>query len=237
MPPTTRQRFADLDVRLVGDPGPDPLLVLMHGYGAPGTDLVDLANMVVAPGFTRFAFPAAPLRLEGLGADARAWWPIDVVRLQADYLAGRADELWQREPAGLDTARHQIQTMLEQIMEATETPSHRVVLGGFSQGGILACDVAFRSNLRLGGLVVLSGAPVAEAAWARALPEKRQLPVFQSHGTLDPILPFEAGVHLRDLMTSAGLAVQFTQFTGGHGIPREVLHRLGGFLEQIGNPP
>jgi phospholipase/carboxylesterase len=228
-----QEQLGELDVRLVGENGSGPLLVLMHGYGAPGTDLVDLARMLSAPSPIRFAFPAAPLPIDGLGPDARAWWPIDLVRLQGEYLPGRTAELWRREPPGLDTARGQVTEMLSSLLESTGIPSRRLVLGGFSQGAILACDVAFRSEFQLGGLVVLSGAPVAEAIWTRLLPAKRDLPVFQSHGVHDPILPFTAGLHLRELMSAAGLAVEFTQFGGGHGIPLEVLGRLSDFLGRI----
>jgi phospholipase/carboxylesterase len=56
-------------------------VVLMHGYGAPGDDLVSLGNALDAPRGTTFLFPEAPSRISGgallgLMGDARAWWPI-----------------------------------------------------------------------------------------------------------------------------------------------------------------
>ncbi len=139
-------------------------------------------------------------------------------------------DLWRRDPPGLDVARGQVLDMLEQLLESTGTAPHHLLLGGFSQGGILACDVAFRSEVPLGGLVVLSGAPVAETIWTHTLPARRSLPVFQSHGTDDPLLPFEAGQRLHQLMKAAGLTVDFAQFRGGHGVPPNVLERLNLFL-------
>src|SRR4051794_8436047 len=69
--------------------GPGPLtVVLMHGYGAPGDDLVGLGGGVHAPAGTTFLFPEAPSGLTGDAAlmtltdEARAWWQIDVTRFQ-----------------------------------------------------------------------------------------------------------------------------------------------------------
>jgi len=231
--PLRKQRFGDIDVVLVGKHEPGPLVVLLHGYGAPATDLTGLAERLVVPEGVTLAFPGAPLSVPELGPDARAWWPIDLARLQADYLTGRGAELWRREPAGLDVARGKILHMLAALLQETRSPPHQLLLGGFSQGAILACDVAFRSPHPLGGLIVLSGAPVAEDAWKQGLSLRCGLPVFQSHGTLDPILPLEAGSHLRTLMDDGGLSVHFERFAGGHGIAPGVVDQLGAFATRI----
>jgi phospholipase/carboxylesterase len=234
--PMRLQRFADLDVRLSSLESSGPLIVLMHGYGAPPTDLVDLPGSIRLPSRAIFAFPAAPLELPHFGPDARCWWPIDVAALQAEYLAGRGAALWQREPVGLAEARQQVLHMLAELRNHTGVAPERVILGGFSQGAILASDIAFQTEQTLGGLVILSGAPVAEEAWKRGIARRRDLPVFQSHGTLDPILPFDAGDHLRELMMDAGMPVDFVRFLGGHGIGPAVTTGLGRFLAQFAEP-
>src|SRR5947209_7274221 len=66
---------------------PPLTVVLMHGYGAPGDDLVSLAGALDAPKGTTFLFPEAPSMvaspaLMSLLGDARAWWPIDIERFQ-----------------------------------------------------------------------------------------------------------------------------------------------------------
>src|SRR6185369_8839181 len=83
-------------VRLAGgedrDGGGDgPLVVLLHGFGAPGDDLVPLFRQLDVPREVRFAFPAAPLDLRTLGAGyagGRAWWMIDVAALDARARGG-----------------------------------------------------------------------------------------------------------------------------------------------------
>jgi len=87
-------RLAGLDCRLCGGTdgngaGSGPLVVLLHGFGAPGTDLVDLAEVIRAPLGTRYLFPAGPIDLSVDGSypgDARAWWPIDLVAVQVASL-------------------------------------------------------------------------------------------------------------------------------------------------------
>src|SRR5438552_18316161 len=59
--------------------GDGPVIVLLHGFGAPGDDLVPLAEVFAhgLPG-VRWVFPAAPLELPMGFGDARAWWMIDM---------------------------------------------------------------------------------------------------------------------------------------------------------------
>jgi phospholipase/carboxylesterase len=61
---------------------------------------------------------------------------------------------------------------------------------------------------------------------------RKDLPVFQSHGTQDPILPFAIAERLRHVLDDAGMRVSFTQFDGGHGIPPEAMRDLGVWLRQ-----
>ena len=67
--------------------GDGPLVVLLHGFGASGEDLVPLHRQLQMPEGVRFAFPAAPLDLGAeLGrpyAGARAWWLIDLSAFEA----------------------------------------------------------------------------------------------------------------------------------------------------------
>src|ERR1043165_7738825 len=69
--------------------GRGPLVLLLHGFGAPGDDLVSLADDLNVPTGTRFVVPEGPLSLSFGPSDARAWWLIDMARMQADRMAGR----------------------------------------------------------------------------------------------------------------------------------------------------
>jgi phospholipase/carboxylesterase len=230
-----REEMAGLEVVLTGGVdreggGDGPLVVLLHGFGAPGEDLVPLWRVLDVPQATRFAFPAAPLELDA-AFGGRAWWMIDMMELQAAMMRGEMRELTAEVPAGLPEASAQVSSLLDELESKLAPP--RLVLGGFSQGAMLATDVALRRTKKpLAGLVLLSGTLIAAHLWAPLLPAQKLLPVFQSHGAADPILPFDNAERLHQLFSGAGLAVEWVPFRGQHEIPQAVLARLGVFLKR-----
>jgi phospholipase/carboxylesterase len=238
-----RTRIAGLDVVLAGGAdreggGKDaPLVVLLHGYGAPGDDLVPLWRVMRVPSGTRFAFPAAPLETHMMpGYDSRAWWHIDMLAMQQAMARGEMRDLRAAEPEGLTEAREKLADCLTELI-ATLAPT-KLVLGGFSQGSMLALDTALRSTGRMpDGLVILSGTLVAEKIWGERMKALSGVPVFQSHGSSDPILPFALAEELRDKLVASGALVTWEAFRGGHEIPPPVLDKLGGFLMSVLSNP
>jgi phospholipase/carboxylesterase len=211
------------------------VVILMHGFGAPGEDLVGLAEMIDAPRGTAFVFPKAPHTFRELyGAppfvDARAWWKLDLEAIERARRTGGVRDLSRERPEGIDAARALVVGLLAAVREGF--PGARVVLGGFSQGAMLACDTALREGPELAGLVVLSGTLVAEAEWTALFPTLRGTPVFQSHGTVDDILPFALAERLRDGLERAEVKVTWVRFDGGHGLSDEVVTGLGRFLAE-----
>jgi phospholipase/carboxylesterase len=90
--------------------------------------------------------------------------------------------------------------------------------------------VALRSRRPLAGLVVMSGVMLCRPEWLRLLLARAGLPVFQSHGLQDPMLPVVLATELRDAMKAAGLAVDWVEFSGGHEIPPQVVAGASAFL-------
>lgn len=233
--------MAGLTVRLAGGTdreggGDGPLVVLLHGFGAPGDDLAALWRVVDAPRGTRWAFPAAPLVLgESGGAPpqaafggGRAWWMIDLGRRLLAAERGELEALTQEVPPGMKDARARVIALLDEL--DTRLKPTKTVLGGFSQGAMLACDVALRGDRALAGLALLSGTLLAAEEWASLAVRRRGLAVFQSHGTLDPLLPFAYAERLRDLLSQSGLEVTWVPFRGRHEIPEAVLSDLGRWM-------
>ncbi len=217
--------------------GSGPTLVLLHGFGAPGDDLVPLAGALHLARGARALFPEAPLSIaehfglpRGYPGGPRAWWMIDVARFERAKAADRLLELTRERPEGMDDARAALEGMLDAAARDLGVDPARTVIGGFSQGAMLATDLALGTDRALAGLVVLSGTILDEISWTARLPARRGLPVFQSHGTLDPLLPFEVAERWTGAMKGAGLAVDAVTFRGGHEIPRPVLSGLDAFL-------
>ena len=215
---------------------PDLTVVLCHGYGAPGDDLVPLGDALMQQRAelgqrARFVFPEAPLVLSQFGmAYGRAWWEIDLDRMAAARSPEAVRRLSQDTPEGLIPARRAMLALVDELARQAGGAVSRMVLGGFSQGGMVATDVALRLEEAPAGLLIFSGTLIAEPEWRKRAPSRRGLKVLQSHGTQDPLLPFERAVALRDLLIDAGLEVDFLSFEGGHTIPAEALERAADFL-------
>lgn len=213
--------LAGLTTRIVDrSAAPNPTtVVLLHGFGAPGDDLVALADAIRAP--VRFVFPEAPLELGGLYGDARAWWLLDLARLEAELARGTPRDRRTEIPDGLPAARTQVLRLLEQVV--SRLPTQRLVLGGFSQGAMLALDVALHREVPPDALILMSGTLLAASEWEPRMPKLRDVPILQSHGRADGLLPFAAAEALRDQLRAAGARVDWHAFVGGHEIPMAVL--------------
>ena len=127
-------------------------------------------------------------------------------------------------------ARAKVSVLLDALEERLR-PS-KVVLGGFSQGAMIACDVALHSRGPAPGSSSFSE-PRGRRRVGASLRQRRGLPVLQSHGREDPLLPFAFAERLRDLMRDGGMEVTWTPFRGGHEIPRPVLDATGRWLREV----
>lgn len=239
-PAITMAKVGDLDCALALAPSGRTrrLVVLLHGFGAPGDDLVGLGAALAAPD-TTLVFPAAPLTFSELyGAppfmDARAWWRLDLEAIERARRTGGVRDLTGTRPEGLDEARAHVTRLVGELR--ARYPEAGVVLGGFSQGAMLAADAALREDVvrdGLDGLVVLSGSLVCEPEWRPLFPRLARVPVFQSHGVDDDILPYALAERLHEGLRDAGALVRFVPFEGGHGIAPEVLASLAQFLDVL----
>ncbi|MBI3357969.1 MAG: esterase [Nitrospirae bacterium] len=232
------QQLSGLRTRITGGTdgkggGPGPVVIFLHGFGAPGDDLVSLADVLNVPTGTRFIFPEGPLSLSFGPSDARAWWIIDMARIQADRAAGRVRDMSMEIPEGLDLARERLLAFLKELSRHMPMDYKKTVIGGFSQGAMLTCDVALHTDYPFAGLVQLSGNLLAQPVWGPLMTKRKGLPVFQSHGIQDDILPYVGAERLRDALKKSGLPVDWHSFRGGHEIHESVLRALGVFLKTV----
>jgi phospholipase/carboxylesterase len=218
-------RWGGLEVQVMGGPasGPTPrVVVLLHGWGAPGDDLVPLGRILARPD-TKFVVPAAPLPHAGGG---RAWWHLDLERRQQAFAQGStiADEI----PEGLAAARTHVQGLLREVR--TRYQPQVLILAGFSQGGMLAMDVALAADPPVDRVAVLSGTLLAESLWRERMARPTKPAVFLTHGRQDGVLPFAGSERLKALLEEHGFSVTWLAFEGGHEIPDPVLDGLRAFV-------
>lgn len=211
-------------------------VVLLHGFGAPGTDLVGLAQSLRAPPRTRFVFPEAP-EVADVGMpppyEGRAWWHIDMLNLQLAVLGQNWDALAAHVPEGLAEARAKLNDFLGALELRLGTGDAPLVLGGFSQGAMLSTDVVLHSERRFDGLLLFSGSLIARADWLSRIEQRPPIPVLQSHGRQDPVLPFRVAEQLHKEFSGHGWPAKWVPFDGGHGIGAEALRAANDFLAQV----
>ena len=212
------------------------VVVLCHGFGAPGTDLVPIAEEWFGsiPEFkgVRFVFPAAPLELDP-AYDARAWWEIDIERVQQLMETGDFRELRNSQPPRLAVCREMVEQLIAEVAKQWDVVPGQIVVGGFSQGAMLTTDLMLNAPCPLGGLICWSGSLISEHQWRAAASANVKTSVVQSHGTLDPILPFAGAEALRELLVENGYQVEFVPFQGQHAIPPQALTAAGQLIRRV----
>jgi len=234
--PIAERRLGDLLCRVVSkESEAQNVVVLCHGYGAPGTDLVGLANTFYAMSeglkHTHFYFPEAPNLLPNM-YDARAWWPIDMMRLGQAMREGKTRNMRDEIPEGLKSARQKLSRTIDAICAEHNLSRGNIVIGGFSQGAMLTTELALQSEDAFAALVVFSGALLNQETWKKHAKKRKGFRVFQSHGTLDPLLGFEQAQDLKALFDDAEFQNQFVSFDDGHTIPLKALQGSAAFLTE-----
>ncbi len=206
------------------EPPNDTLVVILHGYSMTAGDLAPFANSLFV-GAT-YLFPEGFLPAQPAG---RAWFPMDIAARRAAQGAPR--DLAERAPEGLTYARERLSAYLQACLR--HFAPRRVILGGFSQGGMLCCDLLLNSEVTVHGLLLWSASRLNYGEWLQRASRLRGLPVLISHGEHDPELAFTAGLALRDFLLDAGATVTWVPFTGGHEIPLVVWRSVRSFLRLL----
>ena len=196
------------------------LVILLHGYGADGADLIGLAQPL-APHLPRTAFRAPnapePCRVNPMG---RQWFPISWIdgSAEAEMFAGM-----ERAVGVLD--RHITEAMAEEGVGPQET-----LVVGFSQGTMMALHVVPRREAALAGIVGFSG----RLYQAERLPGEAlsQPPVLLVHGDMDDVVPVQHLEEARAGLAAAGFEVTTHVSRGtGHGIAPDGLGLALGFMQ------
>ncbi len=193
-------------------------VVMLHGYGASADDLIALARTIAHPR-TRYIVPAGPIELPNGG---HAWWPMQ----------GRAryddDQVLLAPSEKVESARDLVLALLAKLRKRCAPDA--LVLLGFSQGAMLALDVALTPSAGVDRVAVLSGALLADAATLISSSKHAAPNVFVSHGRQDPVLRFQGAQHLVRTLKQHDVTARLHAFDGGHEIPEELTADLKAFV-------
>ncbi|WP_428482660.1 alpha/beta hydrolase [Pyruvatibacter mobilis] len=193
----------------------DRLVVLVHGYGADGNDLIALGNhwRTLMPS-AAFVAPNGPQRCDG-NPMGYQWFPI--TRLDPVELL-----------KGVESAAPLLDAFIDQELEANGLDGSRLALVGFSQGTMMSLHVGTRRVSGPVGILGYSGALVAPEKLAD-VPSRP--PVMLIHGDADDMLPIQAMHAAAGALGDADFAVRWHVARGvGHGIDPEGLELGGRFI-------
>lgn len=200
-------------------------IIMLHGYGANMQDLFPLWELWHAEKFNWY-FPNGVLPLNMGYYEGRSWFSIDVQELERAMREGRPRNMRGTLPLEFDSTLALLTPYIDEISKKHKT----IIVGGFSQGAMCASHLAMNSSLSIDGLILLSGALIAEA---RCPAQVKGIPFYQSHGVKDPILDFQAGKELEEKLLSLNFSGKLHPFQGGHEIPTGVIHEVREFLGQF----
>lgn len=203
---------------------------LFHGYGADAYDLQSLADVIVPQKPTHWFFPQGVLEVPiGPGWTGRAWWPINMAALQQAAQNGQPRDMQNEKPEALAGLR---QKFIDTV-QSLKIDWKNVVVGGFSQGAMLATDIFLNAPESPKALVVLSGALINKEDWKKAAPQRAGSKFFMSHGKHDAVLNIRGASQLETLLIQSGLKGKLDSFEGQHEIPMEVIQKLNQFLKTL----
>lgn len=202
------------------------LVILLHGFGADNTDLASLSEVVDLGDSTRWYFPNGSHCVEiGPHMTGRAWFPLRLAELEQ-----RGVDFTQVTPDGMDNASDQVLKAVEAARLKHKLEWNQIVLGGFSQGAMVALDVALKTPAPIAGLTLFSSSLVNEPKVRELAAKRKGLRFFQSHGTNDMMLPFALAERLDAVLNESGMDGMLYSFRGGHEIPLTVLREWQSWL-------
>ncbi|WP_350431084.1 carboxylesterase [Shewanella sp. H8] len=201
-------------------------VIWLHGLGDSGAGF---APVVPALGLNsqhsiRFIFPHAPeqaVTING-GFVMRSWYDIKSMDLH-----DRADL------QGVMASEKAIQQLiLEQINSGI--PANKIILAGFSQGGVMSLVTGLRFDQQLAGIMALSCyLPGGDKLPEHLAEANRTTPILQHHGEQDDVVPLYAGKMANDALNAAGYSTIWKTFPMAHSVLPNQLTEIGQWLQQV----
>ena len=200
---------------------PSCLVLLLHGLGADGKDLIGLA-----PYWARL-LPSA----EFLSPNAP--FPCDMAPYGYQWFSSQ-DRSREAVLGGVRAAAPILDAFIDEVLAERGLSPRDLTLVGFSQGTMMSLFVGLRRDEPVAGIVGFSGRLLAPDLLAQEL--RSRPPVFLVHGTDDPLVPYTSLAEAEAALKAADVPVETVTSVGiGHSIDNEGLRRAGLFLKNVLN--
>jgi len=200
---------------------PNRLVILLHGLGADGNDLIGLAPYW------------APLLPETEFLSPNAPFPCDMAPYGYQWMSVR-DPSPEARLAGARAAAGILDAFIDDELSKRGLAESQLALVGFSQGTMMSLYVGPRRERQLAGIVGFSGRLIAPALLKDEI--RTRPPVLLVHGTEDAMVPYSSMAEAEIALSDAGVAVETLTCPGvGHGIDEQGLRDGGEFLKRVLN--
>jgi phospholipase/carboxylesterase len=203
---------------------PDCSIIWLHGLGADGHDFKHIVSELALPLGIRFIFPHAPIQPVSIngGYPMRAWF--DILGLNE---AAKQDEV------GIKRSQLAIGHFIDKVI-ASGIPSHRIIIGGFSQGGALALYVALHCPQKLAGVIGLSTfLPLANRLASERQLINAALPIFLAHGKEDTVVPYSFATSAYNRLKALNYPVSLHNYAMLHTVSAEEVKDISQWIQRI----
>jgi phospholipase/carboxylesterase len=200
---------------------PRRLVILLHGLGADGNDLIGLAPYW------------APLLPTAEFVSPNAPFPCDMAPYGYQWYSSQ-DRTPEAALAGVRAAAPILDAFIDEALTERGLDDGDLALVGFSQGTVMSLYVGLRRNKPIAGIVGCSGRLLAPEWLSRELRSRPRTLLI--HGTDDPLIPYSALAEAKTALEDSGVPVETVTCVGiGHSIDEQGLQRGGQFLKDVLN--
>jgi len=206
---------------------PDACVIWLHGLGADGHDFEPIIpELRLDPGLNiRFVFPHAPMMPVTInqGFVMRAWYDIRT----AD-IGNEPDE------KGIRASTKLLSKLVDDTIEGGIEPD-RLVLAGFSQGGVIALQAGLRYSKKLAGIIALSTyLPLEDSLDKEKTDANADIPILLAHGSADPVIPIHLAHRSHKKLEQAGYGVEWHEYKGmPHSVSEQEIFHIAEWLEKV----
>ena len=201
------------------------VVIWLHGLGDSGNGFAPIVPELRIPDelAIRFVFPHAPVRPVTInnGMQMRAWY--DIISMDFNQRADRDGVL---ESAAL------VKQLIEAEM-AKGIAADKIVLAGFSQGGVIALHLATRFEHKLAGVMSLSSyMAMSDSLASEAHEANKHTPFFIAHGQHDDVVPMFLGHNAYKVLEANGYPASWHEYQMQHNVNAQEVREISAWLQQ-----
>jgi phospholipase/carboxylesterase len=203
---------------------PEYIIIWLHGLGANCNDFVPIVKELSINVCVKFVFPNAPERAITInnGSVMRAWYDIRDLSRLGDTV----------DRDGINESVTQIEDLISSFV-ANGWRSEKIILAGFSQGGVISYVASLTTKYKLGGVLALSCyLPNIDELISKGIVNKRTA-ILACHGKHDMVVPYESGLSVYKKLRSSGYNISWLHYPIAHGVCSEQLADISLWLKGI----